>query len=155
MMKKCMILTSVLFGIFSSIQTSHSFVVERSACCTNLSHRRHKLNRNFLNANNNPEDNTESGKKKEITDDNDEDRVEVFLAMEEASKRTTRRLLLPRMIVSSIGQTIQYSAYAFLIFSFALNIAGYSFINDGNGIRIGTMEEKAFLMEIAKSMKDK
>jgi len=152
-MRKCLVLLSIIFGLSTAILTANAFVLERSTCTT-LCDRRHKENRRCLHAQSNPEDKIAS-KNNENTDDADEDPVEVFLAMEEASKKTTRRLLLPRMIMTSIGQVITYSAYAFLISSFALNIAGYSFLNDGNGIRIGTLEEKAFQMEIAKSMKDK
>mmetsp|Transcript_4174 Transcript_4174/g.7619 ORF Transcript_4174/g.7619 Transcript_4174/m.7619 type:complete len:152 (-) Transcript_4174:35-490(-) len=88
-------------------------------------------------------------------DDDDEDPVEVFLAMEEASKRTTSRLMLPRMIATSISQSVTYAAYAFLIFCFALNVAGYSLINDGKGtLSIGTFEERAFQIEVAKSARE-
>jgi hypothetical protein len=99
-----------------------------------------------------PESNSE---KPENDDGKDDDPVEEYLAMEEASRRVTRRLMLPRMIFSSIGESIRLFAYAFLILSFALNVAGYAWVNDGEGLRIGTLEERNFQMEIQKSMKEK
>lgn len=82
------------------------------------------------------------------------DRLEEFRAMEEANRKVTNRLMLPRTIMTTIGETIRYSAYAFLIGSFALNIAGYSVIRDGDMIRIGTLEERDFQTEIIKSVND-
>lgn len=89
-------------------------------------------------------------------EEEEDDTVEVFLAMEEASKRTTNRLMMPRRILTSISQTVTFFAYAFLIVSFGLNIVGKSLIADDNGgFRIGTMEDQAFQMEIRKSMKER
>ena len=81
--------------------------------------------------------------------------VNEFLAMQEADRRVNRNLMLPRTIMSTIGSTIQYLAYGFLISQFALNIFGYAIINDGDMIRIGTLEERDFQMEIRKSVKEK
>lgn len=140
-------------------------VETRPALCTNTKHCQHrwhaanKRNVVFRAAQrNNPEDNKSNEQQKQSDkddDEKDEDPVEAYLAMEEASKRTTNRLMLPRRIATSVSQSVTYAAYAFLIFCFALNVAGYSLINDGNGtLRIGTFEERAFQMEVTKSAKN-
>ena len=106
----------------------------------------------ILLAQNNPENKNERPEK---DDEEDNDPMEEYLAMEEASRRVTNRLMMPRMIMTYIGETIRYLAYAFLIFTFSLNLAGYALINDGDSYRIGTLEERAFQKEISKSMKEK
>mmetsp|Transcript_2328 Transcript_2328/g.4695 ORF Transcript_2328/g.4695 Transcript_2328/m.4695 type:complete len:173 (-) Transcript_2328:35-553(-) len=160
----------ILVGCSDLLLPAHSFVVDRSALCTNTKHCQHRWHTTSTSTStadkrkvvfraaqrNNPEDNNEQQKlNNKEEDDDDEDPVEVFLAMEEASKRTTSRLMLPRMIATSISQSVTYAAYAFLIFCFALNVAGYSLINDGKGtLSIGTFEERAFQIEVAKSARE-
>ena len=141
-------------------QPVYPFVVQRIAHPQH--HRRcHEENienirtRSILLAKSNPDDNKLEKKDDDNTDD-DDDPVEQFLAMEEASKKTTRRLMFPRMVMTTIGQSITYLTYGFLIFTFALNVAGYSLIKDGKGgVTIGTFEDRDFQMEIVKSMKEK
>mmetsp|Transcript_14135 Transcript_14135/g.29461 ORF Transcript_14135/g.29461 Transcript_14135/m.29461 type:complete len:159 (-) Transcript_14135:1094-1570(-) len=106
----------------------------------------------ILRAQSDPENDIEQKTKDDVEK---EDPVEEFLAIQEASNKVTQRLMMPRMIMASISQSITYAAYAFLIFSFALNVAGYSLIRDGDSIRIGTFEDRAFQMEIMNSMKGK
>ena len=151
--RKSLALCLIVLWCSEFILPAQSFVVGRSACTIYP-----KCQRTTIDSSVGAERDTEE-KIKEGTDEenakDDEDPVEVFLAMEEASQRTTRRLMLPRMIMSSIGQTVTYGAYAFLIFCFGLNLFGYALINDSNGMRIGTLEERAFQIEVEKSMKDK
>ncbi len=105
--------------------------------------------------------NISSGSILRAQDDKDDDEeendpvVEEFLAMQEADRRVNRNLMLPRTIMSTIGSTIQFLAYGFLISQFALNVFGYAIINDGNMVRVGTLEERDFQMEIRKSVNKK
>ena len=101
--------------------------------------------------NENNETEEENVEEEEIGDD---DPVEEFLAMQEASRKVQRRLMMPRMILDSIGRTIQFLAYAFILGNFALNIAGYAIIREEDSVRIGTLNDQAFQMEIDKSMKE-
>ena len=135
----------------------HSFVFQRIA----YPKHRHRCQENIesifsgtiLRAQNNPENDSEEPK----TDDDkdDDDPVEEFLAMQEASNRVTNRLLLPGRIFGSVGEAIRFLAIGFLVVSYGLNFAGYSLIRDGDALRIGTLEDRNFQMEIVKSMKDK
>jgi len=136
-----------------NFRPTHPFVFQRIAspqhghhCQTNIA-RASSLA--ILHAQNDPENQSKDD------DEEDIDPVEEFLAMEEASNRVNQRLMMPRMIFSSIGKTVQFLAYGYLILSFTLGAFGYAIINDGDMIRIGSLEERDFLMEIAKSMKDK
>ena len=105
----------------------------------------------FLRAQNNPENDSEEPK----TEDDKVDPVEELLAMQEASKQVTSRLLLPGRIFGSIGEAIRFLAIAFLVLTYGLNFAGYSLLKDGDSLRIGTLEDQNFQMEITRSMKDK
>eukprot|EP00535_Pseudo-nitzschia_heimii_P000044 CAMPEP_0197179476 /NCGR_PEP_ID=MMETSP1423-20130617/4408_1 /TAXON_ID=476441 /ORGANISM="Pseudo-nitzschia heimii, Strain UNC1101" /LENGTH=207 /DNA_ID=CAMNT_0042629387 /DNA_START=283 /DNA_END=906 /DNA_ORIENTATION=+ len=93
--------------------------------------------------------------KKKDDDENVDDRVEEFLAMQEASRRVTNRLMMPRKVLDAIGQTIRFVAIAFLVVSYGLQFAGYALIRDNDSIRIGTLNDQAFQMEVTKSVKDK
>jgi len=78
--------------------------------------------------------------------------VEYYQAEEEASRKINNRLMLPRILMTTMSQIITSLAYGFLILSFSLNLMGYSLIaNDGSGFRIGTLEERRFQMEVIKS----
>jgi hypothetical protein len=88
-------------------------------------------------------------------DDEDDDPVDVFIAEQEASKKVAKRLMLPRMVATSISQTVSAFAWTFLILSFVLQIFGYSFIMDESGLHIDTLEARQFQEEITKSMKDR
>jgi hypothetical protein len=105
----------------------------------------------ILRAQNNPENDSEEPK----TEDDRVDPVEELLAMQEASNRVTNRLLLPGRIFGSIGESIRFLAIAFLVFSYGLNFAGYSLLRDDDSLRIGTLEDRNFQMEITRSLKDK
>lgn len=146
--KQSLILCLLLSWFCYNFQSAHSFVFQRIASRGKIGNVSPGI---ILRAQADPEDEREDPKIE--SDEEDVDPVEEFLAMEEASRRVNRRLMLPRTIISSIGSSIQFLAYGFVILSFALNIAGYAIINDDDMIRIGTLEERDFQMEIAKSMK--
>ena len=147
----------LLLSYINFFQPGESFVIQRRLACTKYSrHRcqenvRNKSRRRLLRSRMQPDRNSNDSDNEQ----DDDDPVEEFLAMEEASRRVTNRLMMPRKIISSVGETIRLFAYAFLIASFALNVSGYAFIKDGDSIRIGTLEEKAFQTEMVKSMKEK
>ncbi len=150
--KKSTILCLLLCCFCCNFRPTNAFVFQRIAspehghrCQTNIAR---VSSLAVLHAQNEPENERQEG------DEEDIDPVEEFLAMEEASQRVNRRLMMPRMIMSSIGKTVQFMAYGYLILSFTLGAFGYAIINDGNMIRIGSLEEQDFLMEIAKSMKE-
>jgi hypothetical protein len=92
---------------------------------------------------------------KTTKDDDDYDPVDVFIAEQEASRKVANRLMLPRMVATSISQTISAFAWTFLILSFVLQICGYSFMMDESGLRIDTLEARQFQEEITKNMKDR
>lgn len=106
----------------------------------------------IMRAQSDPENNSEHAK----TDkDKVDDPMEELLAMQEAARRVNRRLNFPRTLMTAIGESIRFIAIGFLIFSFSLNVAGYALIRDGDSLRIGTLEDRDFQMEITKSMKEK
>jgi hypothetical protein len=86
--------------------------------------------------------------------DEEDDPIDEFIAEQEASRRVTQRLMFPRLVASSISQTVTAMAWLFLISSFVLQALGYSFIVDDAGLRIDTLEAKQFQDEIAKSIKE-
>lgn len=154
-LRQNLILGLLLCCFCCNFRPTHPFVFQRIECPQH--HRFYQrsassvLSRTILHGRSDPEDQTKQPK----NEDEDDDPVEEFLAMEEASKRVYNRLMMPRRIFSSIGSTIQFMGYGFLIFCFALNIAGYALINDGGSYHIGTLEERNFQMEIAKSIREK
>jgi len=155
-LKQSSMMLLLLSCCYHQFQPVHSFTFQRIA----YPKHRHRCQRNIENlssgsvlcAQRNPENNSKQPK---TDDDKDDDPVEEFLAREEASKKVTRRLMLPRMIMTSIGESVRYLAWGFVIVSFGLNVAGYSLIRDGDSLRIGTLEDQDFQMEINKSMKEK
>jgi len=91
----------------------------------------------------------------EVDMNTDDPIVEYYQAEEEASRKINRRLMLPRILMTTVTQTITSLAYGFLILSFALNLMGYSLIaNDDSGFRIGTLEERRFQMEVIRSTEE-
>ena len=157
MMKQNFILCLLLSFFSYYSRPVRPFVFQTIVCpqCRHLCQRNvESVSRgNILLAQTNPDNRSEQP---ETDDSKDDDPVEEFLAMEEASQRVTRRLMFPRIVMTYIGESIRYTAYAFLIFTFALNIAGYALIRDGDySFRIGTLEDRDFQMEISKSMKAK
>ena len=144
------ILLCLLISCFSfDFQPAHAFVPQRIArpqhCNTPQIEAGSVSHRTILRA-------------QDDKDDDEEEKdpvVEEFLAMQEADRRVNRKLMLPRTIMSSIGSVIQFLAYGFLISQFVLGAFGYSIINDGDMVRIGTLEERDFQMEIRKSSKGK
>jgi hypothetical protein len=122
-------------------------------------------NKNILLAQINPDDDNDNinsiveksddAKKEENNIDKINQAVEYYQAEEEATRKRTERLMYPRVVMTTIGQTIQYMAYGFLILSFGLDVMGYSFIKDDSGLRIGSLEELRFQNEIIRSTKEK
>jgi hypothetical protein len=122
-------------------------------------------NKNILLAQINPDDDddnsnsivekSDDAKKGENNVDKIDQAVEYYQAEEEATRKRTQRLMFPRVVMTTIGKTVQYMAYGFLITSFGLNVMGYSFIKDDSGLRIGTLDESRFQNEIIKSTKDR
>jgi len=111
----------------------------------------------------NPDDDKQNIKEKnddaksldEVEINTDDPIVEYYQAEEEASRKINRRLMLPRILMTTVTQTITSLAYGFLILSFALNLMGYSLIaNDDSGFRIGTLEERRFQMEVIRSTEE-
>ena len=100
------------------------------------------------NSNDSDKDNKTTTKE---DDDEDDDSVDVFIAEQEASRKVAKRLMLPRMVATSISQTVSAFAWTFLILSFVLQIFGYSFIMDEGGLHIDTLEARQFREEIMKS----
>jgi hypothetical protein len=90
---------------------------------------------------------TTESKESTLSDLNEE--VDEFQAQQDAADKVMNRIMLPRRIGSAISSTVTAFAYAFLIATFALNLLGYDWVNDGS-LRIGTLEEKAFRNEIVK-----
>lgn len=74
-------------------------------------------------------------------------------AEEESSIERTKRLMLPRTVLGGIAKSIQWTAYAFIALSIILPTFGYSFVKDADGLRIGTVEDRDFQLEINKTVK--
>jgi hypothetical protein len=82
------------------------------------------------------------------------DELDDFRVEQEAGRKVAHRLMLPRMIVTSISQSISALAWGFLLVSFILQIFGYAFVMDSFGFRIDTLEARQFQDEIMKSVKE-
>ena len=76
-------------------------------------------------------------------------------AEEESSIERTKRLMMPRTVLGGIAKSIQWTAYAFIALSIILPTFGYSFVKDADGLRIGTVEDRDFQLEINKTVKPK
>jgi hypothetical protein len=87
--------------------------------------------------------------------DQEEDPVDAFRAEQEAAQKVARRLMMPRIIVASISQTITALCWTFLIVTFVLQALGYALVvEDVTGLRIDTLDAQKFQQEVAKSMKE-
>lgn len=110
----------------------------------------------------NNDDDDDEGESSSSSSSTDLDReVDAFQAEQEAAEKVMNRIMLPRRIGAAISSTIMAFAYAFLIGIFALNMMGLDLILDGGtaaggggGVRIGTLEERAFRNEVVKMTRD-
>lgn len=81
------------------------------------------------------------------------DEVDAFIVEQEANRRINDRLLFPQKVATSISKTVNALALSFIIFGFILNVFGYAYVRDENGLRIDTMDAKRFQDEIVRSMR--
>lgn len=87
--------------------------------------------------------------------DKEDDPVDAFRAEQEAAQKVANRLMMPRVILTSISQTITALGWTFLIVSFILQALGYALVmDDTTGLRIDTLDAQIFQQEVTKSMKE-
>jgi hypothetical protein len=85
----------------------------------------------------------------------EDDLVDAFRAEEEASQKVTRRLIMPRVIMKSISQTITAIGWSFLVVSFVLQALGYALVlDDSTGLRIDTLDAQNFQQEVNRSIRE-
>ncbi|KAG7346762.1 hypothetical protein IV203_005831 [Nitzschia inconspicua] len=87
--------------------------------------------------------------------DEGEDPVDAFRAEQEAAQKVGKRLMMPRVILTSISQTITAFGWTFLIITFVLQALGYALVmDDSTGLRIDTLDAQKFQQEVTKSMQE-
>ncbi|KAG7364618.1 hypothetical protein IV203_037820 [Nitzschia inconspicua] len=87
--------------------------------------------------------------------DEAEDPVDAFRAEQEAAQKVGKRLMMPRVILTSISQTITAFGWTFLIVTFILQALGYALVmDDSTGLRIDTLDAQKFQQEVTKSMQE-
>jgi hypothetical protein len=85
----------------------------------------------------------------------DDDPVDEYRAEEEASQKVARRLMMPRVIMTSISQTITAFGWGFLVVTFVLQALGYALVlDDSAGLRIDTLDAQNFQQEVIRSVKE-
>jgi hypothetical protein len=85
----------------------------------------------------------------------DDDPRDTFRVEEEASQKVARRLMMPRVIMTSISQTIMAFGWGFLVVTFVLQALGYALVmDDSTGLRIDTLDAQKFQQEVIRSMKE-
>ena len=120
-------------------------------------HHPRQLLSNILQAttNKSDDDNEEEGEESSSNSRSKQDRrgLDYTRAEEESSIERTKRLMLPRTVLGGIAKSIQWVAYAFIALSIILPTFGYSFVKGADGLRIGTVEDRDFQLEINKTVK--
>jgi hypothetical protein len=96
------------------------------------------------------EDDDDDGKKEEKDDEPPMTRAEISRSEEESSKKVFDRLALP----GRIGEAVTSAAYLFVACGLLLNVFGYSYVLKDNHITIDTLENRQFVREATKSMKE-
>jgi len=153
--------TIIIVALLSSSFSVQSFALGK--CLSKMNHPTTGIDRTIhprrstlLAKSSNENDDSENDKDEKQQSDEQEQppSLDEFLAEQEASRKVAQRLMFPRVVATSISQTITAFAWGFIILSFILQSLGYAFIFDDAGVRVDTLEAKQFQLEIIKSVKD-